>query len=94
MCLASMHGHIKKLWLLTLGRNNQIFTLPVQDVWRIVDHIFPSKTLALVYAFVNSHRTKVGMPRADVHTLTIPYIVITPSECAPDDFVAGDYNKK
>ena len=34
------------------------------------------------------------MPRADVHTLTIPYVVKTLRECAPDDSVTGDYNKK
>ena len=36
----------------------------------------------------------MGMPRADVHTLTIPYVVKTLRECAPDDSVTGDYNKK
>ena len=37
-------------------------------------------------AFVNGQRTKVGMPRADVNTLT--------SNCTPDDAVTSDYNKK
>ena len=59
----------------TWCRNNQIYTLPNQDGWRIVDHLFPLEALALMDAFVNGHRTKVGMPRVEVHTLTIPYVV-------------------
>ena len=78
----------------TWCRNNQIYTLPNQDGWRIVDHLFPPEALALMDAFVNGHRTKVGMPRADVYTLTIPYVVKSLHECAPDDSVTGDYNKK
>ena len=38
-------------------------------------------------AFVNSHRTKVGMPRADVNTLRVSYVIRTLSDCAPDDAV-------
>ena len=34
------------------------------------------------------------MPRAYVHTLTIPYVVKSLCECAPDDSVTGDYNKQ
>ena len=45
-------------------------------------------------AFVNGHRTKVGMPRADVNTLTVSYVIRTLRDCAPDDAVTSDYNKK
>ena len=44
-------------------------------------------------AFVNGQRTKVGMPRADVNTLTVSY-VRTLRDCAPDDAVSSDYNRK
>jgi len=43
--------------------------------------------------FVNSHRKKVGMPRADVNTLTVSYVIRTLRDCAPDDSVTSDYNK-
>ena len=44
-------------------------------------------------AFVNGQRTKVGMPRADVNTLTVSYVIRT-RDCSPDDAVTSDYNKK
>ena len=56
--------------------NHQIFTLLViLGGWRIVNHLFPPEALAIIDAFVNGHRTKVGMPRADVNTLTLPYVL-------------------
>ena len=42
-------------------------------------------------AFVNGHRTKVGMPRADVNTLTVGYVIRTLRDCAPDDSVTSDH---
>ena len=39
-------------------------------------------------AFVNGHRnSKVGIPRADVHTLTVSYVIRILRDCAPDDSV-------
>ena len=87
---------ISHVWFTTTNNDYQLggYTLPNQDGWRIVDHLFPPEALALMDAFVNGHRTKVGMPRDDVHTLTTPYVVKTLRECAPDDSVTGDHNKK
>ena len=67
--------------------------LPNQG-WRIISHLNPPEVLALMNAFVNGQRTKVGMPRADVNTLTVLYVIRTPRDCAPDDAVTSDYNKK
>ena len=79
----------------TWSRNNhQIFTLPIKDGWRIIYHLYPHDVLALMDAFVNGHRTKVGMPRADVNTLTVLYFIRTFRDCAPDDSVTSDYDKK
>jgi len=78
----------------TWCRNHQIFTLPIQEGWRIIFHLYPPDVLALRDAFVNGQRTKVGMPRADVNTLTVGYVIRTLRDCAPDDSVTSDYNKK
>jgi len=78
----------------TWCRNHQIFTLPIQEGWRIIYHLFPPAVLALMDAFVNGQRTKVGMPRADVNTLMVGYVIKTLRDCAPDDSVSSDYNKK
>ena len=52
----------------TWCRNNQIVTLPNQDGWRIVDHLFPLEALALMDAFVNGHRTKGSGCKLSIHT--------------------------
>jgi hypothetical protein len=66
----------------TWCRNHQIFTLPIQEGWRIIFHLYPPEVLELKDAFVNGHRTKVGMPRADVNTLTVSYVIRTLRDCA------------
>jgi len=48
----------------TWCRNHQIVTLPVQEGWQIINHLYPPEVLALMDAFVNGHQTKVIMPRA------------------------------
>jgi len=51
----------------TWCRNNQIYTLPNQDGWRIIDHLFPpEEALALMDAFVHLNATtpKIGVNSA------------------------------
>ena len=76
----------------TWCRNHQSFTLPNQESWRIINHLYPPEVLALMDAFVNGQRTKVGMPRADVNTLTVSYVIRTLRDCAQDDAVMSDYD--
>ena len=76
----------------TWCRNHQIFTLPIHESWRIIFHLYSPEVLALIDAFVNGHRTKVGMPRTDVDTLTASYVIRTLRDCAPDESVTSDYN--
>ena len=52
----------------------------------------PPEVLTLMDAFVNGQRTKVGMPRADVNTLTVSYVIQTLRDCATDDDVTSDYD--
>ena len=53
--------------------------------------MYPPEVLVLMDAFVNGHRTKVDIPRTDVNTLTVSYVIRIHRDCAP---VTSDYNKK
>ena len=54
-------------------------------------HQFPiPEASALMDTFINGHRTKMDMPRADINSLTLSYVIKTLRGCAPDDVVTGD----
>ena len=55
-----------------------------------LNHLYLPEVLALMDAFVNGLRTNVGMPRDDVNTLTVSYVIRTLRDCAPDDAVTSD----
>jgi len=69
MCHVFMHEEI--LSFDTRWPQPSDFYITDPGGWRIINLFYPHEVLLLIDAFVNGHRTKVGMPRADVNTLTV-----------------------